>query len=80
MCSKCTPPARIQMISDCRATGHRRLDNVLFKVNPSLRQAFAGHRCHKSLFRTRIVAEHPKFYSLQVHLDEAYTIRFMQFS
>ena len=28
------------MISDCRTTGHRSLDNVLFKVNPSLHQAF----------------------------------------
>jgi len=44
------------MISDCRATGQSSLHNVLFKVNPSLRQAFLGHRCHKSLFRTRIVA------------------------
>jgi len=41
---------------------------------------FAGHRCHKSLFRTCTAAQHPKFYNLQVHFDEAYTIHLTQFS
>jgi len=43
-------------------------------------KVFAGHRCHKSLFRTRIAAQHPKLYNLQVHFDEAYTIHLTEFS
>jgi len=46
------------------------LNNILFKVKPSLYQVFAGHRYHESLFRTRVSARHPKFYNLQVHFDE----------
>jgi len=71
------------MISDCRATGqlNRRLDNVLYKVNPSLRQAIlqvidVTNLCsvHALLHNTS------KFYNLQVHFNEAYTIRLMLFS
>ena len=35
---------------------NRSVDNILFKVKPSLQEMFCGHQYHKSLFRTCIAA------------------------
>ena len=62
------------MISDSRATGQ---SQIMFcsKSTQVCVKHFAGHRCHKSMFPTRIVTQQNKFYNLQVHFDETYTIR-----
>ena len=57
------------MISECRATGQSQPRQHSVQSRPKFASSiFAGHRCDKSLFRTRIVAHHPKFYNLRVHL------------
>jgi len=77
MCSKCPSPAR--MISDGCATGQSQPRSV--HSQPKLASSvYADHRCHKSLFRTRIAAQHPKLYNLQAHFDKACTIHLIQFS
>ena len=79
MCSKFPPPA---CIYDLRQSRHWSIAASMTFCSKSTQvcvKHFAGHRCYKSLFPTRIVAQHHKFYNLQVHFDEAYTIRLMQF-
>ena len=52
---------------------NRSLDNVLFKVNPSLRQAFLQVIDVTNLCSVHALMQlHPKFYNLQVHFDAAY--------
>ena len=77
MCSKCPPPAHTH---DLKLSRHWSIAASITFCSKFASSIFAGHRCHTSLFRTRIVALHRKFYNLQVHFDEAYTIRLMQFS
>jgi len=80
MCSKCPPPARTH---DLRRSRHWSVAASITFCSESTQvciKRFGGHRCRKSLFRTRIAAQHSKFYNLQVHFDEVYTIHLMQFS
>jgi len=57
MCSKCPPPARIH---DLRLSRHWSITaSMTFYVQSQpkfVSSIFAGHRCHKSLFCTCIVA------------------------
>jgi len=80
MCSKYPPPERVHYLRLSRHWSIAASITFCSKSTQVCVKHFAGHRCHKSLFRTRIVAEHPKFYNLHFHFDEAYTIRLMQFS
>ena len=86
MCSKRPPPARTRYLRwSCHwsllALVNRSLDNVLFRVNPSLCQAFLQVIDVTNLcFVHALLHNNPKFYNLQVHFDEAYTIHLMQFS
>ena len=61
-------------ISGGRATGQSQPRSRSVQSQPKFASSerFAGHKCHKSLFRTRIATHHPKFNSLQVHFDESY--------
>jgi len=83
MCSKCLPPARTHDLRRSQYLSIAASITFLFRVNPSLYQASLRViyvTNYKSLFCRRIATEHPKFYNLQVHFDEAYTIHLMQFS
>jgi len=69
-------PSLIFKFSKFKRSGGSGFNSVLFRVNPSLHQAFLQViDVRNLLFRTRIATKHPKFYNLQVHFNEAYTIR-----
>jgi len=80
MCSKCPPPARIH---DLRRSRHWSIAASIMFYSESTQvcvKRFWRSDVTNLCFVHALLHNNPKFYNVQVHFDEAYTIHLMQFS